>query len=66
MYTVVTTRSFNQAEAKLPANRQKRIVAKIREAAVNPYVPNNNLTELQGRDAYRVRVGGCRVISEAG
>jgi mRNA interferase RelE/StbE len=64
MYTVITTKSFNKAIAKLPANRQKRIVAKIREVAANHYAPNNNLTKLQGRDAYRLRVGDWRVIYE--
>jgi mRNA interferase RelE/StbE len=64
MYTVVTTKSFNKAIARLPANWQKRIVAKIREVAANPYAPNNNLTKLQGRDAYRLRVGDWRVIYE--
>ena len=65
MYTVVTTKSFNKAIAKLPANWQKRIVAKIKEVAVDPYAPNNNLTKLQGRDAAcRLRVGDWRVIYE--
>jgi mRNA interferase RelE/StbE len=64
MYTVVTTKSFNKAIARLPANWQKRIVAKIREVAANPYAPNNNLTKLQGRDGYRLRVGDWRVIYE--
>ncbi|HMD76333.1 MAG TPA: type II toxin-antitoxin system RelE/ParE family toxin [Terracidiphilus sp.] len=64
MYTIVTTRSFNKAIAKLPVNWQKRIVAKIKEVAVNPYAPNNNLTKLQGREAYRLRVGDWRVIYE--
>ena len=65
MYTVVTTKSFNKAIARLPANWQKRIVAKIKEVAVDPYAPNNNLTKLQGRDAaYRLRVGDWRVIYE--
>ncbi|MBZ5619573.1 MAG: type II toxin-antitoxin system RelE/ParE family toxin [Acidobacteriia bacterium] len=64
MYTVVTTKSFDKALAKLPANWQKRIVAKIKEVAVNPYAPNINLTKLQGRDGYRLRVGDWRVIYE--
>lgn len=63
-YRVVTTRSFNKAIAKLPLNWQKRIVARIREVAANPYAPNNNLTKLQGRDGYRLRVGDWRVIYE--
>ncbi len=62
MYRVVTTKSFDKALAKLPVNWQKRIVAKIREVAVDPYAPNNNLTKLQGRDGYRLRVGDWRVI----
>jgi len=64
MYRVVTTKSFDKTLAKIPVNLQKRIVAKIREVAVNPYAPNNNLTKLQGRDGYRLRVGDWRVIYE--
>jgi mRNA interferase RelE/StbE len=62
VYTVVTTKSFNKALSRLPANWQKRIVAKIKEVAVSPYAPHNNVTKLQGRDAYRLRVGDWRVI----
>ncbi len=64
MYRVVTTKSFDKALARLPLNWQKRIVAKIKEVAADPYAPNNNLTKLQGRDGYRLRVGGWRVIYE--
>ena len=64
MYRVFTTRSFDKALARLPLNWQKRIVAKIREVAANPYSPNNNLTKLQGRDGYRLRVGDWRIIYE--
>ena len=64
MYRVVTTKSFDKALARLPLNWQKRIVAKIKEVAADPYAPNNNLTKLQGRDGYRLRVGDWRVIYE--
>ena len=64
MYRVVTTKSFDKALARLPLNWQKRIVAKIKEVAVDPYAPNNNLTKLQGRDGYRLRIGDWRVIYE--
>ena len=64
MYTVFTTKSFDKSIARLPRNWQKRIVAKIKEVAMDPHVPNNNLTRLQGRDAYRLRVGDWRVIYE--
>lgn len=39
-------------------------MAKIEEVAVNPCAPNNNLTKLQGRDGYRLRVGDWRVLYE--
>jgi mRNA interferase RelE/StbE len=64
MYRVVTTKSFDKALAKLPVNWQRRIVAKIRDVAADPYSPNNNLTKLPGRDGYRLRVGDWRVIYE--
>ena len=64
MYAVITTKSFDKAISKLSANWQKRIVAKIREVAANPYAPDNNLAKLQGREAYRLPVGGWRVIYE--
>jgi mRNA interferase RelE/StbE len=59
---VVALRSFDKGLAKLPVNWQKRIVMKIKEVATNPYAPNNNLTKLQGRDGYRLRVGDWRII----
>jgi len=64
MYRVVTTKSFAKALAKLPLNLQKRIVAKIKAVAASPYAANNNLTKLQGRDGYRLRVADWRVIYE--
>jgi mRNA interferase RelE/StbE len=64
MYTVVTTKLFEKAIAKLPSNWQRRIVAKIKEVAADPYRPNNNVTKLQGREAYRLRIGDWRVIYE--
>ena len=64
MYRVVTTKSFDKALARLPVNWQERIVAKIREVAADPYAPNNNLTKLQGRNGFRLRVGDWRVIYE--
>ena len=64
MYRVITSKSFDKALAKLPINWQKRIVAKVRDVAAQPYAPNNNLTKLQDRDGYRLRVGDWRVIYE--
>jgi len=64
MYRIVTTKSFDKTLSKIPVNWQKRIVAKLYEVAANLYAPNNNLTKLQGRDAYRLRVGDWRIIYE--
>lgn len=64
MYTVVTTRAFAKALARLPVNWQKRIVDKIKEIAADPYARHNNVTRLQGREAYRLRIGDWRVIYE--
>ena len=64
MYRIVTTKSFDKTLARLPVNWQKRIVSKIKEVGANPYAPNNNLTKLQGRDGYRLRVGDWRIIYE--
>jgi mRNA interferase RelE/StbE len=64
VYRVVTTKSFDKALSRLPLKRQKRIVAKIKDVAADPYAPYNNLTKLQGRDAFRLRVRDWRVIYE--
>jgi mRNA interferase RelE/StbE len=65
MYTVVTTKSFAKALSRLPVNWQKRIVARTKEVAVNPYAQHNDVTKLKGRDGYRLRVGDWRVIYES-
>jgi mRNA interferase RelE/StbE len=64
MYNVVATKSFVRSLSRLPPNWQKRIAAKIDEVAANPYASNRNLTKLQGRNGYRLRVGDWRVIYE--
>jgi mRNA interferase RelE/StbE len=62
MYKVVTTISFAKALSRLPVNWQKRIVEKIRAVAADPYASHNNVSKLQGRDGYRLRIGDWRVI----
>ena len=64
MYKVVTTKSFAKALSRLPVNWQRRIVEKIKEVATDPYATHNNVTRLQGRDGYRLRIGDWRVIYE--
>jgi mRNA interferase RelE/StbE len=62
--TVVTTTSFAKVLSRLPVNWQKRIVEKIKEVAADPYARHNNVSKLQGRAGYRLRVGDWRVIYE--
>ena len=64
MYKVVTTKSFAKELSRIPVNWQKRIVEKIKEVAVDPYGRHNNVTKLQGRDGYRLRVGDWRINYE--
>ena len=42
----------------------KRIRAKIKQVATDPYAQHNNVTKLQGVDGYRLRVGDYRIIYE--
>jgi mRNA-degrading endonuclease RelE of RelBE toxin-antitoxin system len=50
VYTVLATKSFAKELSRLPVTWQKRIVAKIKEVAVDPYARHNNVPKLQGRD----------------
>jgi mRNA interferase RelE/StbE len=64
VYAVVTTGSFAKMLSRLPVPWQRRIILKIKEIAADPYARHNNVTKLQGRDGYRLRIGGWRVIYE--
>lgn len=64
MYKVLTTKSFAKALSRLPLNWQRRIVRNIKIIAANPYGRHNNVTKLQGREGYRLRIGDWRVIYE--
>ena len=47
---------------RLPANQSKKIEDKIKEYTTNPKSQADNVTNLRGRDGYRLRVGDWRVI----
>jgi mRNA interferase RelE/StbE len=64
VYKVVTTKSFAKALSRMPVSWQKRVVGKIKRIAVDPYGKHNNVTKLQGRDGYPLKIGGWRVIYE--
>lgn len=62
MYAVMTTRQFDKRLAGLPVARQRQIMKKLFDVAADPYARHNNVSKLQGRDGYRLRVGDWRVI----
>lgn len=47
---------------RMPANTAKRIRAKIKACAEDPESQKNNVSKLQNRPGYKLRVGDWRVI----
>ncbi len=48
----------------MPRSTAILIRDKLRQLAIDPYAPNNNVKKLHGREGYRLRVGEWRVIYE--
>jgi mRNA interferase RelE/StbE len=64
MYRIVFTKQANRALHKMSRNTARLIREKLDQLAQDPHVRNPNLTKLQGRPGYRLRVGDWRVIYE--
>ncbi len=64
MYRIVYTKEAAKTLHKLPRNVSKLVREKLDDIAANPYVRHNNVTRLQNRSGYRLRVGDWRVIYE--
>lgn len=47
---------------RLDRKTRDRIFDKFQELAKDPYAPNNNVKQLQGAPAYRLRIGDWRAI----
>ena len=62
MKYVTYSKSAIKALRRIPAKTAKNIVSKIDRYAADPAVQANNVARLQGREGYRLRVGGWRVI----
>jgi mRNA interferase RelE/StbE len=58
------TKAAAKALARLSAKTAARIQGKIEQYAADPASLGNNVTKLQGREGYRLRVGDWRVIFE--
>jgi mRNA interferase RelE/StbE len=64
MYRIVYTKEATKTLRKLPRNVSKLIHEKLDDIAADPYGQHNNVTRLQNRSGYRLRVGDWRVIYE--
>ena len=62
MYELTYLKRAEKALLAMPRTTAILIRDKLRELAADPYVPNNNVKKLQGREGYRLRVGAWRVI----
>ena len=64
MYQVVYTKQAARALQKMPRNLASQVRQKLDRLAEDPYAANNNVTKLQERPGYRLRIGDWRVIYE--
>lgn len=64
MHQIVYTKEATKALRKLPRNVSHLIREKLDDIASDPYIQHNNVTKLQNRSGYRLRVGDWRVIYE--
>ncbi len=64
MYEIFFTKQANKTLRKMPRNVSTLIRQKLDVVAQDPYGQYNNLTKLQNRPGYRLRVGDWRIIYE--
>ncbi len=62
MYEILFTKQADRALRKMSRNTARLIREKLDQLAQDPYARNPNVTKLQGRSGYRLRVGDWRVI----
>ncbi|MDR3419451.1 MAG: type II toxin-antitoxin system RelE/ParE family toxin [Nevskia sp.] len=61
-YEVRYTKDALKALSRMPRNQAQLIAAKIDQLADGGKALANNVKKLQGREGYRLRIGGYRVI----
>jgi mRNA interferase RelE/StbE len=64
MYRILFTKSADKALRKMPRDIAQRIRERLDRIAVDPYAQHPNVTRLQSRPGYRLRVGDWRAIYE--
>jgi mRNA interferase RelE/StbE len=64
MYEIFFTKQADRALRKMSRKTARLIREKLDQLAQDPYARNPNVSKLQGRSGYRLRVGDWRVIYE--
>ena len=59
-YTVRLKASAERSLSKLPRELQARILSKLDDLAINPFLAG--AAKLHGENAYRIRVGDYRIV----
>ena len=62
MYQIVYTKQSIKTLRKLSRNVAKLIRKKLNDIAIDPHAQHNNVTKLQNRPGYRLRVGDWRLV----
>jgi mRNA interferase RelE/StbE len=63
-YKLVFTKQAVKTLQRMPANIAKAIYLKMEKISQNPFESHSNVTKLQNREGYRLRVGDWRIIYE--
>ena len=63
-YNIVFTKQATKVLQKIPATTITSIRQKIEQIAEDPFLPQPNVTKLQNRADYRLRVGDWQIIYE--
>lgn len=64
MHRIVFTKQASKTLLRMPRNVADRIREKLDLVAKNPHGHHHNVTKLQNRPGYRLRIGDWRVIYE--
>jgi mRNA interferase RelE/StbE len=64
MYKIVFTKQADKSLRKMSRNTANLIREKLIQIKQSPYAKHKNVTKLQNRPGYRLRVGDWRIIYE--
>jgi mRNA interferase RelE/StbE len=64
VYRIEFTKRASKALYRIPGNIARLIRERLDQIASDPYAKHSNVTRLQNRPGYRLRVGDWRVIHE--